>query len=429
MQIDSRVQSWKAIEALRAGVPNRDAVEALGSAQCLMNGQGGKIGAEELFRSHLQGIARPSQDVAIPGLLIAGEFGSGKSHLLEYFQHIALQENFVCSKVVVSKETPLCDPAKVFSAAIQSAKLPDRAGSGLNDVCLKLNFDSPEYAQFFHWVNEPASGLDTRFAATLYVFEHGGRLDDPEVSDRIIQFWSGARILNPELKAWLRDLKEAATYKIGKAKEKDIAAQRARFVSRLITAAGYAGWVVLMDEVELIGRYSLRQRARSYAEVARLLGRIEEDVSQGFTSVLSITSDFETEVLVERGDEEKIPAKLGDESGADGLLVSHAERGMRTIRKHKLLLEELTPATIHQIYEKTRVLYGRAYGWEPPTDYKTPDKSRRIRQHIKTWINEWDLTRLYPGYEPDTQVTDLKHDYSETPELEASDEDNPGDSQ
>ena len=45
--------------------------------------------------------------------------------------------------------------------------------------------------------------------------------------------------------------------------------QRLRFAAKLLAAAGYAGWVVLFDEVELIGRYSLQQRAKSYAELAR----------------------------------------------------------------------------------------------------------------------------------------------------------------
>ena len=50
---------------------------------------------------------------------------------------------------------------------------------------------------------------------------------------------------------------------------RELGRQRLRFVARLLAAAGYAGWVVLFDEVELIGRYSLLQRGRSYAELAR----------------------------------------------------------------------------------------------------------------------------------------------------------------
>jgi hypothetical protein len=48
-------------------------------------------------------------------------------------------------------------------------------------------------------------------------------------------------------------------------KQPDLTRQRLRFVPRLIAAAGYSGWVLLLDEVELVGRYSVLQRRRSYA--------------------------------------------------------------------------------------------------------------------------------------------------------------------
>ena len=61
-------------------------------------------------------------------MLVAGGFGSGKSHLLEYFKHIALEENFVCSKIVISKETPLYNPTRVYQAAIESRHRSGQAG-------------------------------------------------------------------------------------------------------------------------------------------------------------------------------------------------------------------------------------------------------------------------------------------------------------
>src|SRR5687768_12451245 len=66
----TRVQARRAIEALRAGVPNHDAVLALG---------GGQPRIEARFRSLLE---RAADDVAkgtqTPGLLVAGDFGTGK---------------------------------------------------------------------------------------------------------------------------------------------------------------------------------------------------------------------------------------------------------------------------------------------------------------------------------------------------------------
>ena len=42
----------------------------------------------------------------------------------------------------------------------------------------------------------------------------------------------------------------------------------------------------------------------------------------------------------------------------------------------------------------------------------------RIRQHIKKWITEWDLERLYPDYRPEIVSSPLNLNYTEMPVLE-----------
>jgi len=418
MKLEAQVQSWRAIEALRSGVPNRDAVHALGSSQPEIEARFRKQLA--IVKSGLQ------QGIGNVGTIIADDFGAGKSHLLEYLQDIALDSNFVCSKVVISKETPLYDMTKLYRAAVESARVPDRADVGLTAVVAKIDLNSPQYAQFYQWVNRPDSGLSAQFAATLFVFQHSS---DPEVSDRIIQFWSGNKLYKPELRGWLSKLKEGATYKMDKVSTKDLARQRYSFAARLMGAAGYAGWVMLIDEVELIARYSLRQRAKSYAQIARLMGKLEGDKIDGLASVLSITEDFQSIRLYD--DEEKIPGRLrAGGSEEELLLASQAERGMRIIPRDSgdsLHLEEPAEATVRDIYAKVEAIHSEAYGWDPPEVYQAHHDCR-IRQHIKRWINEWDLRRLYPDYTPDIEVTDLRHDYSEQPELGQSSEDSPDES-
>jgi hypothetical protein len=70
-----------------------------------------------------------------------------------------------------------------------------------------------------------------------------------------------------------------------------LAAQRLRFAASLIKAAGFAGWVVLIDEAELIGRYSPLQRGRSYSEFARWMGRVPDVAFDGVMAVVAITDD------------------------------------------------------------------------------------------------------------------------------------------
>lgn len=410
-----RIESRRAIEALRSGVPNQDAVKALGGTQPAL---------EDRFKLRLDearnGIATGKQST---GMLLAGGFGSGKSHLLERFQHVALEANFVCSKIVISKETPLYDPAKVYRAAIESATIPGRRGAALPEIAAGLNFDSTGYAELVKWANHPDVPINSRFAATLYVYENA-KADD-EIRDRILGFWAGGLISIAELRKCLRETGEAATYKIDKAPAREMALQRYRFLPRLAIAAGYSGWVLLVDEVEIIGRYSIRQRAKSYAEVARWMGMLEGFVVPGLISVLSIADDFESVVLVDRHDEEKIPNKL--EAIGDQLAASQAERGMQIIRKEKTILEGPSAGAIRETFQKLRSIYGSAYGWEPPASYMEPDRTARIRQNVKRWITEWDLMRLYPTYKPTIEVVELSPSYVEEHELEVPSEGSDGD--
>jgi hypothetical protein len=128
----------RALEALRNGVPNRDAVKVVGCGQTEI---------ERRFRENLELTPEHlEKDKQVRGMLVSGDFGAGKSHLLQYLQHLALSENFVCSRVVISKETPLADPAKVFKAAIESAEVPGLSGQAIQEIAARLRRDSAQYA-------------------------------------------------------------------------------------------------------------------------------------------------------------------------------------------------------------------------------------------------------------------------------------------
>src|SRR5579862_1166358 len=75
-----RLQARRAIEALRAGVPNHEAVKALGITAPAI---------EDRFVELLSQIQQAGAEPVNPaGFLVAGEFGSGKSHLLEYCRRL-----------------------------------------------------------------------------------------------------------------------------------------------------------------------------------------------------------------------------------------------------------------------------------------------------------------------------------------------------
>ena len=411
------VECRRALEALRAGVPNRDAVAALGSLQTAV---------EDRFTELLDATPSRSQTDPPGGMLIGGGFGSGKSHVLEHLAHRALDAGFVVSKVVVSKETALHDPAKVFAAAIADARVPGKTGSAIDEIAVGLRTDSPEYAELYRWVHRDDAPVDNRFAASLFLYEYAR--GDAEFADRIVRFWAGDPLPLADLRRRLKEAGAAATYKLAAAKERDLAVQRFRFVSRLITAAGHQGWVVLLDEVELIGRYSLLQRAKSYAEVARWVRGDRDDPGAPLCAVLTTVDDFEAQVLVGKNDVELIPKRLRAKGTAEqDLLASLAETGMKIIERDQIRLQPPDRDELDRTYAKLKEIHAAAFGWEPP-DVEGLERlpSNRMRQYVRAWINEWDLRRLDPSYQPEMAATQVVVDFTEDAELEGEPEGNGG---
>jgi hypothetical protein len=407
----------RAIEAVRSGVPNRDAVRALGCDQ---------PAAERRFKEQLATVSVGAKEGRqAHGFLVEGRFGTGKSHLLEYLQHVALTERFVCSRVVISKETPLYDPHKVFLAAMESAIVPGLQGQAVQEIAHKLNTRSQAHADLYRWANSPQSGLAPMFPATLLVHE---RLNnDPELVEEVTNFWAGQKLSIQRIRQGLKLIGASDSFHIRAVPLRSLAPQRFAFVTRLMMAVGFAGWVILFDEVELVGRYSLLQRGRSYAEIARWLGRSETQQVPGLTAVLAITDDFAPVILDEKGDKFTVGPRLRDKGGDYEAMAARAELGMRAIEREAVTLEMPGADVLAGTYQKLRDIYRSAYSWEPPKQplLASPDKSMRV--HVRRWINEWDIQRIYHA-EPETEVEQIATDYSEDQELEKEREQSDSDS-
>lgn len=391
METDQQALYRRALEALRNGVPNRHAVSVLGSNQ---------RDVEEAFSMRLASVRTSAQEgEQVPGLLIAGDFGVGKSHLLDYLEHLAGSKNFVTSRIAISKETPLFDPSKMLLAALDSAVVPGLTGEAIREVALRMQPASPSYNEFVDWTHSPLSGLSPIFAATVLL--HQRLNNDPELVDAITNFWSGERLPVSRIRQGLKQINCSGVYSLKPVKVRELALQRFRFASRLFLTAGYGGWILFIDEVELVSRYSLLQRGKSYAELARWMGRIDGRAIPGLMSVAAITDDFALAVLQQKGDRDKVGAKLRAKGTDEYLkLAGRAKTGMRLIEREALILQPPDESDLRHTYSRLKEIHAKAYGWDPPEIPWAPAAmTRRMRSYVRRWVNEWDLRRLYPGAE------------------------------
>jgi hypothetical protein len=157
------------------------------------------------------------------------------------------------------------------------------------------------------------------------------------------------------------------------------------------------------------------------------MGKLEEANFTGLTTVLTISDDFQSMILEGKEDLEKVPGKLrARASESDLLLTSQAERGMRIIQRERTPLKTPDGAIVEQTYDKVRSIHAQAYDWEPPPVSSVERLgTTRMREYVKGWITEWDLKRLDPEYNPEIEVTKLKQDYTEDPNLQVPSEEEP----
>lgn len=403
--VDRVVTARRAIEALRAGVPSRDAVAMLGSGQSAIEDR-----FQELCRSVAEGTAG--------GLLFGGGFGAGKSHLLEHLNRLGIDAGWTVSRVVVSKETPLSDPVKVFRAAADTAARAGHARPAIIEAAAGLDLDGRAYAELLRWATSSGAEFNERFPATLELFARV-RDVDAAFAETILRFWSGDPIPMVELRRRLREIGQQRPV-FSPVNAAELARQRTRFAARLLAAAGSPGWLVLFDEVELVGRYSLLQRTKAYAELARWMRGEHGGRSVPIAAVFAMTDDFEAAVITGRNDREVVPGKLRAKGTPEATaLAAGAEQGMRIIDREMHLLSPPDDVELKQAYDRLRELHGQAFGWQPP-DVAGLERlgATRMRQYVRAWINEWDLVRLYPGYRPETDMVDVPSDYREDPDLE-----------
>ncbi len=318
--------------------------------------------------------------------------------------------------MVISKETPLHDPVKVFRLAVESLVGPGRTTGVLAEAAASLDPDTAAYAELTRWVH--SVDVDERFPAALYVHERMSAGELPEAAemlDAVVRFWAGDPLRMPDLRRALKAVGAGSRYTFSPVPARELARQRQSFAARLLRAAGHAGWVVLLDEVELIGRYSLLQRGRSCAELARWVGTDPDDSAAPLAAVVAMTDDFDAAVLVGKDDRTKVPAKLRDKQTPEWTeLAGLAERGIAAIKRDMLRLEPPGTAELDRAYATLKALHGEAFDWDPP-DVVGLERlgATRMRQYVRAWINAWDLVRLDPTHEAAPEVVELATSYDE----------------
>ena len=391
------VAARRAIESLRSGVPSRYAVAQLGTTQFEI-----KLRFQEDLDSLVEG-------KSVAPLVIAANFGAGKTHLLEYLQTLAERMNCVTCYVVVSPEMPLGNAHGVLKAIVESSRAPGRTGKALRALFADFSTASPEYAGVREWAR--TAGLQDSFNAVLHLYAEFRA--DESFRAQLLEDIEGKVLPKTILKGRLKEIGQAAAYDLGRMqgsrKSPELAHQRIRLLAQLYRAAGCHGVVILFDELERIAKFSLKQRAAAYQELA-WWQQAAQRTGGAILPVFAMTEEFLDNYITggKRDAQKFVSAALGQ---AVDEREEHASRGIDLLTSYALLSSP-DSRQIEEIKYRVKALYETAYG-APVCAVDTRADRTSIRSEIRRWITLWDLQRYDPDYVPQIREEALRFDESE----------------
>lgn len=393
------------IEALRSGVPSRAVGEYFSEARPAMLRR---------IQERMEAVRETGRS---GGMIFTGRYGEGKTHLLNTAFNMASAENMVVSFVSLGKETPVDKPYLLYPKIVANTYLPGAAQPGFRQKLEDLTQGSSISGELLAYA---AKELETDKLYFLLKAFLGTQEEDERyafLADLEGDFTTGQTIK----RSYRRITGAVAKFNQNFSKTKH-GFDYFCFLSHLFRQLGYAGWVLLFDEAELIGGMGKKARAKSYVEIQRFLRPSPK--LEGVFSLFAFSSSYVEDVIDKKKEEENVQTTYAEDPDA----LTAATATVNAI----LNAPELAPLTkeeILQVLLSIQEFHGRAYGWTPDVSAEaiyaaTEAGGYLLRTKIRAAIEFFDQLYQY-GEAGRTRITELGRETFEeddTPELEDAEE-------
>lgn len=326
------------IEALRSGIPSRAVGQYFSEARP-------KIMREISVR--LDSVCDQGKS---SGMIISGKYGEGKTHLLNTVFNLAHSNNMVVSHISLSKETPMDKLYLVYQKIIQNTYLPKRQQPGFMHEMEKISANSPIANEMLLYA---AKHLETD--KLYYLFRSYLNTEDSDEKFLLQADLEGDFIANvPLKKIYRRIFNQPVKYNVNFVKTRHCQ-DYLSFISHLFLQMGYNGWVILIDETELMGRLSKKARLNAYRNMARFL--MPEEYLESTFSLFALSASYVEDVIEGKHEYENLADVYPEEP-------EPAKTVLDILTKAPQLLP-LTRDEINEVLYKIQDFHGKAYGWTP----------------------------------------------------------------
>lgn len=396
-------QAMHIIEALRSGVPSR-AVGAYFSDA--------RPGMLNRIRTRMEAVRNTGRS---EGMVFRGNYGEGKTHMMNTVFSMASDANMVVSYVSLGKETPMHAQHLLYAKLIANTYLPGTQQPGFRQ---KLEEIAPGSGAAGELLAYTATGLQTN--KIYHVLKAMWGTQDEEEREQFLADLEGDFVSVAQVKRVFRRVTgKPAQFNQNFTKTKHCGDYFA-FMSTLFRRIGYSGWVILFDEAELIGRLGKKARAKAYHAMQGFLQPPAE--LEAVFSLFAFSSSFTEEVIDKKHEFDNAEEIFADDPSA----LKNVKSVLNDVINSQELAS-LSKAEILRVLDSIQMFHGMAYDWEPRIGAEaiydaTEGAGYLLRTRIRAAIELLDQLYQY-GEAGKIRITELgKESFEEdvTPELPES---------
>lgn len=326
------------IEALRSGIPSRAVGQYFSEAR------------PKVMKEISDRLDKVCEQGKSNGMIISGKYGEGKTHLLNTVFNLAHSNNMVVSYLSLSKETPLDKLYLVYQKLFQNTYLPKRQQPGFMHELEKVSANSPVANEMLLYA---AKQLETD--KLYYLFRSYLNTEDSDEKFLLQADLEGDFIANvPLKKIYKRIFGQPVKYNTNFTKTKHCGDYFA-FMSHLFLQMGYHGWVILIDETELMGRLGKKARLNAYRNIAHFL--LPAERLEAVFSIFALSASYVEDVIEAKHEYENL-----------AMIYPEEQEPAKTVMDLLVKAPQLLPLTkdeIQEILRKIQDFHGRAYEWTP----------------------------------------------------------------
>lgn len=378
---------WEArhvIEALRSGIPSRAVGAYFSSARP-------KIMRE--IRERMDSISKSGKS---GGIVVSGKYGEGKTHLLNTIFTVAHENHMVVSYLSLSKETPMDKLYLLYQKIIGNTYLPGHQQPGFMQVLENMTPNNPLASEMIAF---SAKQLETD--KLYYLLRAYLNTEDVEEKFLLQADMEGDFMANAPLKKiYRRIFNHPVKYNVNFSKTKHCQ-DYFTFMSHLFKQMGYNGWVILVDEAELVGRLGKKARLNAYRNMARFL--LPNAELESVFSMFALSSSYIEDVIEGKHDYENLQELFPEDQEPMHTVLDILVRAPQ--------LHPLTQAEFQEVLGRLKDFHEKAYQWESHISVEILEKATQsggylLRTKIRAAIEYLDQMYQY-GECQDTAITDL----------------------